>query len=279
MSRLRRWCFTLNNSTDVEEFSLAEEEILALRYMVVGREVGEQGTPHLQGYVEFTGAMTLGQVKKALGTARLHAEACKGDGAANRAYCTKEGNLLCERGEMAKPGTRTDLKAVTAGLKGGGTIRKMIDDEVITSSSALRYAECVAKYVEAERDWLPEVRWYWGPPGAGKSRAAREWLDVVEDRYVKTSGSGKWWDGYDGHPDVLWDDFRDSQCPLTDLLGLLDRYGHRVEIKGGIRQCLARRIAITSVMPPETMFEHAKGEPVAQLLRRLSDVRHVQGCT
>lgn len=276
MSRVRRWCFTLHHYSGAELDWLKSGEIPDLRYMVCGEEMGaEDKTPHLQGYAEFTKALTMGQVKSALKSDSVHLETAKGNARENEAYCAKEGKSWT-RGTPAAPGTRNDLRAVTEGLKAGTGIRTMVLDGTIGGKAALGFAEAVAKYVEPERDWLPEVQWFWGPPGAGKSRAAREWLNDPEARYVKTSGSGKWWDGYDGHPDILWDDFRDSQCPLTDLLGLLDRYGHRLEIKGGMRQCLARRIAITSIQPPSDMFAHAKGEPVGQLLRRLTHVHHVQ---
>lgn len=56
MSKLSRgWVFTLNNYTE-------EEETLALAlpwgwhepsYGVIGKEVGESGTPHFQGYLYF----------------------------------------------------------------------------------------------------------------------------------------------------------------------------------------------------------------------------------
>lgn len=276
-TRVRRWTFTLNNYLPEEAEHLKNGTINKLRYLIVGIESGElNSTPHLQGYAEFEAALTLSQAKKALGSERLHLEGSRGTSSDNRAYCSKEGNLLCERGTPAQPGRRTDLKAVTAGLKSGESIRQLIDSEKITSAPALRFAESVCKYVEPERDWKPEVIWFYGPSGCGKSRTAREWLDNTETRYVKTSGSGKWWDGYDAHPDIIWDDFRDSHCPLTDLLGLIDRYGHRLEIKGGTRQCLARRIAITSIAHPKHLYEHAKGESKEQILRRLSTIVDVQ---
>ena len=60
MSLAKRWCFTINNPTDEESFLLsiwgesieADGEQSDASYLVFGREVGESGTPHLQGYVE-----------------------------------------------------------------------------------------------------------------------------------------------------------------------------------------------------------------------------------
>ena len=49
-NRSRGWCFTLNNYNEEEEvraLALPEE----VSYGVVGKEVGESGTPHFQGYL------------------------------------------------------------------------------------------------------------------------------------------------------------------------------------------------------------------------------------
>lgn len=51
VSASKHWCFTLNNydGSNIKEFENAE---VAKRY-VFQEEIGENGTPHLQGYIEF----------------------------------------------------------------------------------------------------------------------------------------------------------------------------------------------------------------------------------
>jgi hypothetical protein len=56
---------------------------------IIGKEVGEQGTPHLQGYVEFGSPKTFNTVKLILGQ-RSHLEKAKADRAANIEYCSKD---------------------------------------------------------------------------------------------------------------------------------------------------------------------------------------------
>jgi len=52
ISASKQWCFTWNNynGSDVSNF---EEILKKAGSYVFGYEIGESGTPHLQGYVEF----------------------------------------------------------------------------------------------------------------------------------------------------------------------------------------------------------------------------------
>jgi hypothetical protein len=98
-ARSKRWCLTLNNPLP--------EEIEALTdlvpngtcgYVLLGSERGECGTPHLQGYVEFSKRMTLRALKRVPGMARAHMEIAIGSSAQNRKYCTKEDSNPIEMG-------------------------------------------------------------------------------------------------------------------------------------------------------------------------------------
>lgn len=68
----RAWCFTLNNYTAEEEVAVQQ---LDVAYLVYGREVGAEGTMHLQGYLYRTLAR-LSAMKKMI--PRAHFEAAKG---------------------------------------------------------------------------------------------------------------------------------------------------------------------------------------------------------
>ena len=74
----KRWCFTLNNWTEGEQQLLKDVlESEHCSYGVFGRETGEEGTPHLQGYVIFADAKNLRQAKQLLGD-RYHLEPSRG---------------------------------------------------------------------------------------------------------------------------------------------------------------------------------------------------------
>lgn len=90
--RSRGWCFTLNNYTDEH---LSNVDSVECQYIIYGREVGESGTPHLQGYIHFPNARFLSSLRKLIPGA--HLTPANGSPEQNIAYCSKEGNVT-ERG-------------------------------------------------------------------------------------------------------------------------------------------------------------------------------------
>lgn len=118
-SRGKAWCFTLNNPTSAEvELLHATAELAVCSYMILGNEVGESGTPHIQGYVEFTQRKTLGRVKDLLGR-RTHVEPRRGTGQQAAAYCRKDGDYR-EFGSAPTggQGTRNDINEFVAFIQG-----------------------------------------------------------------------------------------------------------------------------------------------------------------
>jgi len=65
--------FTLNNYTPEEVESL---KICGSKYLIFGKEIGDSGTPHLQGYMWFPTLKSLKQVKSI--NPRAHWEQQKG---------------------------------------------------------------------------------------------------------------------------------------------------------------------------------------------------------
>lgn len=89
-ARCRQWCMTVNNWT---EDDLAQVTQLAQRskQYIVGKEVGSDGTPHLQCYFQFKSQMRFRTLKDAV--PRAHIEKAKGSAQDNRRYCSKEGDF------------------------------------------------------------------------------------------------------------------------------------------------------------------------------------------
>ena len=92
----KRYCFTINNWTDAD---IARLKKIDCKYMVVGVEVGENGTPHLQGYVRFTKQQRFNAAKRQIGQ-RAHIEAARGNEMQNDEYCRKGGVIALEKGTM-----------------------------------------------------------------------------------------------------------------------------------------------------------------------------------
>jgi len=96
--RYRRWCFTLNNPVDGVDYFNKIKDAEHIRRFVYGVEVGESGTKHLQGYIEFTAVRRIAPLKIMFPTA--HWESAKGNYKQNYVYCTKENNS-CEYGDWS----------------------------------------------------------------------------------------------------------------------------------------------------------------------------------
>lgn len=87
----KRWCFTYNN---YDENWMDQMAPIFLKWGVrwkIGKEVGESGTPHLQGYIECESKcrpIECFKLPKA-----IHWEVAKGNRVQNIKYCCKEGDF------------------------------------------------------------------------------------------------------------------------------------------------------------------------------------------
>lgn len=90
-ARSRKWVFTLNNWTKDEFDILVAMMTQKKGTFCIGKEIGECGTPHLQGYVEFKNARTFDSLKKI--NDRIHWEKARGNRKQNVLYCSKDNNV------------------------------------------------------------------------------------------------------------------------------------------------------------------------------------------
>lgn len=101
-SPAKHYCFTLNNYTPTELITVPE--ILGnLGNYIYGFEIGEELTPHLQGYIVLTFKERITSLKKhGGGLERMHWEKCKGSQDENLRYCRKQGNYVSNYWEDLK---------------------------------------------------------------------------------------------------------------------------------------------------------------------------------
>lgn len=100
--RVRGWCFTVNNYTDAD---IARLKAIPHRYLILGYEVGEQGTPHIQGYIEYKNPRRFNTVRLQIGG---HIAARRGTPEQASIYCKKGGDFY-EDGDLPDQGKRQDL--------------------------------------------------------------------------------------------------------------------------------------------------------------------------
>ncbi len=86
--RCRSWCFTLNNHTE-KDISLISHlfESYKIIKIIFQEEMGKNGTPHLQGVIQFKNQFLFSKLKEILPTA--HLEKCRSLKASIK-YCSKE---------------------------------------------------------------------------------------------------------------------------------------------------------------------------------------------
>lgn len=271
-SRGRHWCFTLNNWTEEEYASLVAlgtELPDPVTYLCVGKETGEEGTPHLQGFVSLSGRKSFSFVKRLI-SGRCHLEVARSRPAVAASYCKKDGDYE-EFGVVPKgAGRRNDLHEAVAAIKGGMRKREFAETFPNVYARAFRFiSECYLLFAE-QRVWVPEVRVFWGATGTGKTRRAIE--EAGEDVYIHPGG--EWFDGYEGQPCVIFDDFGGHEFKLTYLLKLLDRYPMRVPVKGSFVVWAPKMIWLTSNTDPKLWYQGASLEHQAALRRRISFITH-----
>jgi hypothetical protein len=271
----RHWCFTLNNYGDVDVQRLRDLSVdERVDYVVFGREKGEKGTPHLQGYIAYAKKASFGKVKEDLGSAS-HLEPARGSPKQASEYCKKDQDFeefgVLPRGQ----GSRSDLIEVHVAVKNGASLRTLAQDY---PTIILRYGSGVQRlrsYYRPERETAPEIHVFWGPTGSGKTRRVWEFADKQE---LWVHPGDRWFDGYDGHRSVLFDDFDGSWFKLHYLLKLLDRYVMPVPVKGGYTWWVPQHIFITSNIDPKLWYDHALEDHKRALRRRLSEFGNIVHC-
>lgn len=89
--RSRKWVLTINNYDDNIYETLKVHALTTNKY-IIGKEIGKNGTPHLQCYLQYKNAIRFSNLKKLFPTA--HIEKAKGTDKQNYDYCSKEGNFI-----------------------------------------------------------------------------------------------------------------------------------------------------------------------------------------
>lgn len=158
--RPRRVCFTLNNYTETDLIEL--QRIFAQKgaNWLWGRERGESGTPHIQGYAEFRNQVAFDTMKE--WNKRIHWEKARGSRAANVAYCSKEGQ--CE-----------------------GPLKPFIPRDPLTGLALYPWQEDIMALLDTVADDRT-VHWYWEPHGGRGKSALVKHICITRKGVLVVSG-------------------------------------------------------------------------------------------
>lgn len=258
----KSWAFTLNNYTegDIQLF-----KDLECNFMVFGREVGESGTPHLQGAVVFRTAKRLSGLKK------IHSKCHWSPGIDEEAcvnYCMKDQDYFLK--DNRQQGKRSDLESFISAVKNQGKKKAVLEYPEVYVKFHGGLDKLSTIYYDKPRDFVPTVIWIYGPTGVGKTKYIYD-RHNAEDIWTSLE-DGRFWEGYENQEVVLLDDFRADFCKFHVLLKILDRYPYRVQVKGSSRQLNSKYMYITSPYSPYEVYSSKSQEDVKQLIRRISKI-------
>lgn len=235
---MRNTCFTINNwtSADIGRLEYLKDQPIC-SYLIYAKEVGEKGTPHLQGYVEFTNDVKFKKLKQYF--PRAHLERRRGTAKEASDYCKKDGDYV-EKGEPTNQGLRSDIIGLRQVIEDGMPLRTIISE---FPELYLKYHSAIEKWVAqaafargiqdtqqeyAEVSWLPwqqnilsflaakphprQIHWYYDRDGGkGKSFLTR-YLLSHKNAFLITGGSKTdIFHAYQNEPVVIMDLPRDFQ--------------------------------------------------------------------
>ena len=294
-AHVTRMMVTINNP-DEKNYADLRALCAGARHAVCANERGAEGTPHIQAYVALTrnNKKRLAGWRKALPGA--HLEICTEAERYGSDYCKKGDQPHQEWKDLKTEGPTYGLNKDVwlevgicdhRGLDSSLAVvaRAIADRDTSVHEVAMEFPETFVRYhrglyaLEAEcveprsDETAKEVIVWVGPTGCGKSRIARQ---RTENAYVWGPEQEKWFSSYRYQKHVILDEFRGSgQMPFAMLYRLLDRYGMRVQVKGGEREFVADVIHITTPLHPSDWYDESEmkvGDSIDQLYRRITKI-------
>lgn len=245
----KHWVYTINNPTE-DDGERIQNNLDKIAYIIIAKEIGDEGTEHMQGYVCFNNRQRLTGVKKLF--PRAHLEIKKGTVKEAIDYCKKDGDYM-EYGKVprtAKEGQQDLWKGIVQSAKEG-----RFDD--IPEQILTRYYHAF-KRMEQDNPTIPaplttkDNHWIVAPTGYGKSTYAREMFPDYFDK-----APNKWFIGYKGQETILCDDFGPEQCQYLKwyIKRWADLFAFPMETKGGGKNIRPKHIVITSQYTIDECFD------------------------
>lgn len=268
----RRYIWTINDLPQ----DLADTPVLKLDSSVVSfaiyqlERAPETGHLHIQGYFELKKSLSVGKAGALLAPYKPHLERANGTTDQCIAYCSKaESRIGCTRrwGEPRGQGKRSDLSACLECFKDPKRrLDQILADDAI-ALTYIKYHKGLEKYralvTNQASSRTVSVYVLYGPTGTGKTRLAMgggpgisevQELAARDQIYCKPFGD-KWFDGYDGQPRLVLDEYT-GWLPWAKLLQICDVYPVQLEIKGGFSHARYTEVYITTNKFPTAWYKN-----------------------
>lgn len=248
----QRFCFTINNYSD-SEIQLCRTAVNNwCSYICFGLEVGESGTPHIQGYLELPTKKRASTVNRLLGN-RAHLEIAKGSLEENQKYTSKtreddaNPNLIWEEygipnpklGGKRKRETNIDFMELVDFISSGAEVKAIIQKfpelsvkylpnickmrDILTKDDTLTpffgpYQWATPPGFGSDVLWR-RCLWLHGPSGIGKTQFACSLVD--RPLFVRHVDTLKKFNSTD-YGGIIFDDMNFNHWPREAQICLLD---------------------------------------------------------
>ncbi len=256
--RSRAWVFTLNNYTSIESIGITTMLIDLCKYLTFGREVGKEGTKHLQGLIYLKQKRTRSAVSKLPGMKRAYLDIKRGTFKQAREYCQKDGDWFekgdCPMDQSDKGAASKESYRKLIELAKNGSFNKIMEDHPREFLSRYSTIKNIFKDYGKKAKRLDKIDnlWLYGAPGTGKSHFARE----INPESTFCKNKNKWWDNYQNEEVVIIDDFdKNHSCLGSHLKIWSDKYAFSAEVKGSAFNIRPKRIIVTSNYQPTDIWE------------------------
>ena len=192
--RAFRWVFTHNNPSDYHELAyqlFADEHC---HYLTFGREVGDSGTPHLQGFFILKRRRYFSSLRELIG--ECHLEVARGTPEQCVEYCHKDGDVF-EFGSVptSQQGKRSDFHRYRDWLV---AYDGLPSEALIADQWPALYGRYRTSVLRMREVLCPEPELETGVPSGWQDELVRELELDADDRTVRfivdeEGGKGKTW--------------------------------------------------------------------------------------
>nr|WCR62234.1 MAG: replication associated protein [ssDNA virus sp.] len=270
------WCFTLNNPTEEERGSL---KVLprGIAYLIWQEERGENGTVHLQGYLEGIRRVHMQWLKNNF-NARAHFETRRGTQEEAIAYCRKDdtytggdrvelGEKRVDKRRAAEESKRERIEALDK-LRRGEIRFRDLESEQLMHSGFLQAAKTILS--TSLGPYRPNLRviTILGGSGVGKSYICNK---IGGDELITYQGRG-WFGNAQSQGDCLLFDEFTGGIPFDEFMRYLDPYRNQLPVKGTYYPACYTTVFITTNVAPELWWV-ARGMETDESLQRREDNR------